>query len=82
MYHILFNLVLLIDRVVLWRKSNKVAIKTEVVPDSDLSVGDEVFAGCVLSFTYTNTVASTPRPPSTHDILLNVYLSLGKIEQE
>lgn len=68
---------------VMWRKSNKIALKVSVTPQEGLQQDTEITVGCKLQYTYTNTVAhhSIPhnRQPQEHTLGVSVYLNIGKI---
>lgn len=53
----------------------------QVVPEESIESGEDVVTGFILSYTYTNTVTSTPRAPTIHNIKIKVYLNLGKIQE-
>ena len=68
------------EKVVAWRKGNKVGVFLHVVPDSDLKPGAEVIAEFALKFVYTNTISALEkREVQTTDILVPIFISLGKI---
>lgn len=77
---------------ILWRKANKVAIELNVKPRTNLlNVGDEIFAGLTMQYTYVNTIvgASSASGTSTpfgsdkkerHALSVRVYVRLGKVQ--
>lgn len=68
-------------RFVIWRRSNKVAIKLSITPDSNLKAGDEVIVGFSMQFTYVNTVSNSPdKKDKKHALTSRVFVTAGKIE--
>lgn len=65
-----------------WRKSNKVTIKMNFIPDEALKPGDDVTLGFLMQYTYVNTVTNTPekKEPQKHALTSKVYIKVGKIE--
>ncbi|GLV37403.1 Dynactin 4 p62 subunit [Carabus blaptoides fortunei] len=43
---------------VMWRKSNKVALKFKVTPSADLNIGEKVVVGFTLQHIYVNTIST------------------------
>lgn len=65
----------------IWRRSNKVAIKLSITPDSNLKAGDDVIVGFSMQFTYVNTVSSPDKKePQKHALTSRVFITAGKIE--
>lgn len=79
---------------IVWRKSNKVAIELTAKPDVDsLKIGDEVFAGFTMEYSYVNTVvgntttvsttavagSSDKKEPQKHTLSSRVYVKLGSV---
>lgn len=74
----LFN----IDRFIIWRKANKVLMRLNVTPSSDLKVDEDVITGFTMQFTYSNAHTSTPEKdsqPHRHALSVRVYVNAGKI---
>ena len=68
------------ERIVAWRKVNKVGIVARARLEPDLSSGDEVVTGFALRFEYTNTLTSLEQKEvSRYDITVPVYVVLGKV---
>lgn len=81
-YHLFFL------RFIIKRKSNKVFIKLNIVPDSDLKSDEEVVAGFTLQFTYvSNQSASRMADESLteasireHALSVRTYVDAGKVQ--
>lgn len=67
----------LCDRVVVWRKGNKAAVKLMLTPDKELSVGDKVLCGFTLCYGYVNTMVTVE--PARVDLQVRIYLALGNV---
>ena len=68
------------DRIVAWRKVNKVGIVARARIDADLVAGDEVVTGFALRYEYTNTLTSLEQKEvARYDITVPVYVVLGKV---
>lgn len=70
-------------RFVIWRKSNKIAIKLVVTPNDNLCADDDVVIGFSMQYTYVNTVtnATERSDPQKHALTTRVYVNVGKIIQ-
>lgn len=69
-------------QVVLWRKCNKVGVRMQVTPSSDLAPGDVVKIGFLLNFTYTNTLSSTldnKQAPQILPIDVKMFIDIGTL---
>ena len=66
------------NRIVAWRKSNKVGIKARAKLNCDLKSGTEIVTGFALRFLYTNTVPSLEqREIQTSEVTIPVFVVLG-----
>lgn len=68
------------ERIVAWRKTNKVGIVARARLSANLEAGDEVVTGFALRFEYTNTLTSLEQKEvARYDITVPVYVILGKV---
>lgn len=67
--------------VVVWRKSNKAAVKFSITPDKTLASNEEVKCGFVLGYGYVNTMAALEghKEPQRVELQVKVLLSLGTV---
>lgn len=67
---------------ILCRKSNKVSLKVNLIPNDDLQTGDEVVIGFSMQYTYINTVSNNPEKKEPQELALTsrVYINLGTID--
>lgn len=66
-------------RLVIWRKSNKVALKLKVTPFESLNIGETVLIGFKMKHVYVNTIAAIEnKEPQKCDHFVKVFLDLGK----
>lgn len=68
----------------IWRRSNKIAIKLIATPNDDLKPDDDVIIGFSMQYTYVNTVsnvasATDKKDPQKHALTSRVYVNVGKI---
>lgn len=67
-------------KLVVWRKSNKVAIKLKVTPMSELQNGEKVNVGFTLRHIYVNTITTAEnKEPQKCEHDIKVFISLGNI---
>uniref|UniRef100_A0A1A9X006 Dynactin subunit 4 n=1 Tax=Glossina brevipalpis TaxID=37001 RepID=A0A1A9X006_9MUSC len=68
---------------IVWRKANKVLLRLNFIPQSDLKRYDEVYLGFSMLYTYVNTVTINPekKEPTTHDLNCRVYIKVGQISK-
>ncbi|CAK1545820.1 unnamed protein product [Leptosia nina] len=69
--------------IILWRKSNKLALRLKVTTDEEAKVGSPAVAILALQYSYRNTVPPTANSPQTRDHVLytTVAIHLGTVTQ-
>ncbi|XP_059052916.1 dynactin subunit 4 [Achroia grisella] len=68
------------DHIILWRKSNKVALRLEVETESSVPGGAPASVALPLEYSYRNTVPPTAAPPPRdHTLHAAVLLHLGVV---
>ena len=68
------------NRIVVWRKSNRVGILARARLGQDIDPGTEVVTGFALRYEYTNTLTSLEQKEvSKYDITVPVYVVLGTL---
>ncbi|KAL7735424.1 hypothetical protein ACLKA6_019541 [Drosophila palustris] len=66
---------------IVWRKGNKVLLRLQFSPASELQPGDNVTLGFYMQYTYVNTVSNTPdkKEPTTHALFSRIFIHAGDI---
>ncbi|XP_053603703.1 dynactin subunit 4 [Plodia interpunctella] len=67
------------DDIILWRKSNKLALRLEVVTEPTASPGSPARATLSLQYSYRNTVPPAAAQPQDHTLYTTVILDLGTV---
>ncbi|KAH8372929.1 hypothetical protein KR009_008273 [Drosophila setifemur] len=69
---------------IVWRKGNKVLIRLEFTPATDVPVSTDVVLGFFMQYTYVNTVTNAPekKEPTTHALHSRVFITAGAAEQK
>lgn len=67
--------------IILWRKSNKLALRLEVVTDAQAQGGSPALTGILLEYSYRNTVPPTAHSTQHRDHILytTVLINLGTV---
>lgn len=69
-----------IFRFVVWRKANKVVLRMNLTPHSDISEGSVITAGFVLQHGYVNTIATLEnKQPQKIDLKTQLLLTVGRV---
>ncbi|XP_035794863.1 dynactin subunit 4-like [Anopheles albimanus] len=63
---------------IVWRKDNHAALRLAVKPNDDVQVGENVWVGFSMQYTYTNTFLGQPKRQA---LTTRVYVNLGKLQQ-
>lgn len=67
-------------KLVVWRKSNKVALKLKITPDANLQNGEKVVVGFTLKHIYVNTITTAEnKEPQKCEHNIKAFLTLGNI---
>ncbi|XP_022130589.2 dynactin subunit 4 [Pieris rapae] len=67
--------------IILWRKSNKLALRLQLTTDENVKVGLPAVAVIALQYTYRNTVPPTSTQPRDHTLYTTVTIDLGIVSQ-
>ncbi|KAL4703140.1 hypothetical protein ACJJTC_002481 [Scirpophaga incertulas] len=68
------------EGIILWRKSNKMALRLQVETSADVAVGTPATAAVALEYSYRNTVPpSAPAQRTDHTLYATFLLQLGQV---
>ncbi|XP_047525437.1 dynactin subunit 4 [Pieris napi] len=67
--------------IILWRKSNKLALRLQLTTDENAIAGLPAVAVIALQYTYRNTVPPTSTQPRDHTLYTTVTIDLGIVSQ-
>ncbi|OWR45255.1 hypothetical protein KGM_210246 [Danaus plexippus plexippus] len=69
------------DDIILWRKSNKLALRLKLTTDPEARVGTDAYFSFAIQYSYRNTVppSATVVQHSDHTLYTTVILDLGKV---
>ncbi|CAF4816167.1 unnamed protein product [Pieris macdunnoughi] len=67
--------------IILWRKSNKLALRLQLTTDESAKAGLPAVAVIALQYTYRNTVPPTSTQPRDHTLYTTVTIDLGIVSQ-